>query len=277
MARIVIVGSTSAVGQACGARLSVVHEVAYAGRQDADYPFDLETPDLAAFEAARFDVVLITAADFGGPSAQEMARAERVNALGTLALCELAQKVGATQVVLISTISSTYSPGDAYYNAYALSKRHGEELAALYCATHGLALTILRPTQLYDTAGRCRKHQALLYSMIDKARAGEDITLYGTNDAVRNYLFLDDLCELVGRAIAQPVTGLYHCASQDMRLSEIAQTLQHIFESKGIVRFLADKPDIVSLPPIAGESAFTRLAFQPTTLADGIRAIRRRS
>lgn len=244
-----VIGSTSVIGQAIAHGLAQLGPVQTAGRRDADVFFDLSQPDRVPASVPPFDVVVLAAADFGGPGIDDLIRAEQVNAVGTLAACQLAQRSGARHLILISSVSASYMPHNIYYSIYSLSKRHSEELASLFCSAHGIALTILRPSQVYDAAGACRTHQPLLYAFADQAQAGNDISLFGNNDARRNYLHLDDLVQICTRVAATTTTGLFNCVHPDSpALSEIAQAALSAFGQQGQVRFLRDRPDVPDLP-----------------------------
>lgn len=274
--KILIVGSTSAIARALAARLASLGEVKMAGRRDADIFIDLSIPDDFSSVKQSFDVVVHAAADFGGPADEDISRAELVNAVGTLSVCRLARQVGARHVVLISSISAVYRRDDPYYGIYALSKRHGEELAEFFCAERGIALTVLRPTQIYDAAGACRRHQGLLYEMVDRAQAGEDIRIHGSHDARRNYLFLDDFVEICHRVIDMTLTGSYTCAHpQSATLSRLAAVAFAAFGRGGMFRFVPEKPDLADLPPIGDFRLYEEISYAPCIdVHDGVARIR---
>ena len=263
--RSLVIGSTSTLGQALGQALTQLGEVRFAGRREADIPFDLSDWQAPAHVSERFDLVVLAAADFGGPGADDLVRAELVNSVGTLAACRLAKHCGARQVILLSSLSALYQPGDRYYGAYSLSKRHAEEVAALFCAQQGLELTVLRLSQVYDSQARCRRHQPLLYAIADNARAGQAQPFYGTLDARRNYLHLDDLGEICTRVAAQHVSGTFTCAHpEDLRLSQIARTAFEVFATPERISFDASKPDLPDLPMANGcETLYQRIGYWP--------------
>ncbi|MBV6288747.1 NAD-dependent epimerase/dehydratase family protein [Pseudomonas aegrilactucae] len=252
-----VIGSTSVIGKALASGLSCLGPVKTAGRRDADFFLDLSQPDNAAPITEGFDVVVLAAADFGGNSVEDLIRAEQVNVLGTLAACRMAQQCGAQHLIVLSSVFASHTPADHHYSIYSLSKRHAEEVASLFCKQHGLALTLLRPSQVYDAAGACRTHQPLLYVMADNAQAGRDITLFGNNDARRNYLHLDDLVQICTRVAQATVTGLFNCVHPSSpRLSEIAHAAVSAFGQQAEVRFLRDKPDVPDLPHQPVDVAF---------------------
>jgi nucleoside-diphosphate-sugar epimerase len=247
-----------------------------AGRRNADIWFDLAQWDCRPEINEKFDTVIHVAADFGGSTNDDFVRAELVNATGTLSACRLAQHLNAQHLVLLSSIFATYRSGDPYYGIYALSKRHGEEAAQFFCAERGMALTVLRPSQVYDAAGECRRHQPLLYVMADQAQAGRDISLYGTHDARRNYLYLDDLAEICYRIVKSRHTGTFTCVHpQSVKLSEVAHAAFLAFGKGGGVKFMADKPDLSDIPVVDDDTLYRKIDYWPTIgIGEGFRRIK---
>lgn len=262
--KILIVGSSSSIGYSICEYLEHLGQVKFAGRQNADFFCDLTHWDTKPTVTESFDVVVHVAADFGGTATEDFIRAELVNAVGTLSVCRLAEDCHAKHLILLSSISATYRPGDPYYGIYALSKKHAEEAALLFCSERSLALTILRPSQVYDAQGKCRKHQPLLYSMADKAQAGENIYLYGTHDPLRNYLYLEDLAKVCSRVVETRTTGVFDCVHpQNPRLSEVAGAAFLAFANGGSVQFQADKPNLLDLPSTTNSSLYEEIGFFP--------------
>jgi len=158
-------------------------EVITAGRQNCDIRLDLNAPE-AIDLPGDLDVVINTAASFGGAGFDDFVRAESVNGLGVLRLCDACVRARTRHLVLISSIFAGLDQSSGYYSIYALSKRHGDELAQLFCSNARLPLAILRPSQFYGDGDAQRKHQPFLSSIVDKAAAGEEIQIYGTHDAL---------------------------------------------------------------------------------------------
>lgn len=274
---ILLVGSTSVVGSAISDRIRPFANVKRAGRVDADYVLDLSCPASLPRIEDRFDLVISAAADFGGPSHADLARAETVNSVGALSVCALAEQTGAKQVLLISSVSASFQPGDPNHGIYSISKRHGEELAAYFCTDKGIALTILRPSQIYDAEGKCRRHQRVPYEFADRAQAGEDILLQGNHDARRNFLFLEDFAEVCSRVIQREIEGVFTVKHpRDVKLSEIASAAFRAFGRGGEVRFLPDRPDIPDLPHLGSSEIYGLIGYEPAVdMAEGMAAIRR--
>lgn len=274
--RILIAGSSSSIGRAFAEGFRDRAKVMTVGRQRADFRFDLTRWDCQPKIDGEFDVVIQVAADFGGGKDEDFIRAELVNAVGTLSVCRLAQHVHAKQYVLLSSIFAAYRPEDPYYGIYALSKRHSEEVARFFCMEREIALTILRPSQVYDARGDCRKHQALLYTMADRAARGQDIVIRGSCDARRNYLHLIDLTEICWRVLKGSHVGTYTCAHpSSVRLSEMAAAAFAAFGRGGRVHFLTDEPDLADLPLIDDDALYPLINYSPSIdIREGFRLIR---
>jgi nucleoside-diphosphate-sugar epimerase len=262
--RILIVGGTSSVGSALLRTLPVTDTVITAGRKNCDIKLDLSDPASKFSFPSDLDVIIHTASQFGIHTDKEILDTEEVNVVGTLKLCQVAVQSGAKHFVLISSIYSVLERHAKNYNFYALSKRQAEEVATLYCSNHNLPLTILRPSPLYGSDDKFRVHQPFLYTMIDKAQKGEDITLYGSNDASKNYLHIDDLTEIITRVIRMKMEGTYACSNTtDVTYSQIAKAAFETFKKGGNVYFLKDKPDIRSDIFEKNYSLYDKIGFYP--------------
>lgn len=273
--KVVIVGGTSSIAVALKPKLTPFCEVITAGRNNCDIDLDLSDDLEKIVLPEDVDVVIHTAAHFGGNLAHEIIDAENINVIGTLKLCEAAVNAKVKYFIYISSIFASLPPEAPNYSIYALSKKQSEELATYYCGLHHLPLIILRPSHLYGTQPSFRKHQPFFYSIIDKARNSEDLMLYGTNDPIRNYLFMDDLSEIIIKVIQQKVTGIYSCTQMtDVSYSQIGEAAYKVFETSGNVIFLEDKPNIPSFEYDKDDALYQKIGFYPqVSLEEGIRKI----
>jgi nucleoside-diphosphate-sugar epimerase len=276
---VLIVGSTSTVGRAIGAHLNPDCRVSYAGRSNADYSIDLESDDSKAMAGARFDTVINVAAGFSGSSPHDFIRAAFLNTVGALRVCRIATEVFASHVVLMSSASADLPIEHSLYNVYASSKRHGDELADLYCRKFCMPLAIIRPTQIYDAAGACRKHQSTFYRIVDEASKGSDIMLEGAHDPLRNYIFLDDLSKVVKRVVELRATGIFRCAGpSNTSLGDLARETFSVFKQSGDVLFDKSLPAIEDLALDGYQAEILRKQIgvaATTTLTEGLQAIKR--
>lgn len=243
--RILIVGGTSNLAHALTPILSEFAEVITAGRTDCDVHLDLTEP-LERFEVPEYiDVVINTAANFGDKSSEGLLQAENINVLGVLKLCQLCTHLQVKQLIQISSIFAGLDKHSRFYSIYSLSKKHADELAELYSSMFGLPLTILRPSQFYGVGESYRKHQPFLFSIIDKAAIDEDILIYGKNDALRNFIHVEDVAKIIALVIQHKIKGTYSCmAMQNVSYSEVAKAAIAAFGSKSTIKFNSEQPDI---------------------------------
>lgn len=245
MKKVAIVGGTSSLAKSLIPVLKKNGEVVTLGRENCDIYCDLQAGIDSIVIPENIDTVVHIAAAFKGNTDEEIIETEDVNSIGTLKICMASKKASVKHLVLISSQSAVLDENSPYYGVYSISKKHSEELAAYYCKSNNIELTILRPSQIYDEKGEFRKHQPLIYLMADNAQDGKDIAIYGQNDALRNYIHAEDLAEIIVRTIECQCKGVYSCNyPKDYRLSEIASAAQTSFNNGGKIVFLDDKADI---------------------------------
>jgi nucleoside-diphosphate-sugar epimerase len=273
--RVLLIGANSMAGEAIRAGLQGRAEVLTAGRGGAEVYFDLAGDDFPQLRDT-CDAAVLCAASFGADDEEGMLANARINALGTLRGTVLAARTGCRHVVYLSSIFAIEHPENGYFGSYGLSKRQGEENAALFCRVNGIKFAALRSSQLYDAAGRGRRHQPLLYRIIDCARAGEEVALYGRRDPLRNFLYVEDLAEIVARVLEREVVGVFPCVHpRSHRLSEIAGLAFRAFSQPERIRFVPEKPDIATVFIPADHSLYELIGYAPETeLAAGLARIR---
>ena len=111
--------------------------------------------------------------------------------------------------------------------------------------------------------------------MIDKAENGEDITIYGSNDALRNYIYIDDLVKIIEKVVQNKIEGIYSCMYPiDLTYSQIAKAAILAFNSKGRIFFLKNKPDIPNNIFEKDGSLYKKIGFYPQiSIKDGMKKI----
>ena len=241
----VITGGKSSIARSLLPKLKAYGEVLTAGRNDCDLLLDLKNNSSPLTLPNNVDCIIHTAAAFGGKSVEDIIETESVNVLGTLAVCAASKKANAKHFIYISSIFALIPATSPFYSAYSLSKRHSEELLELYCNLNNIALTIIRPSQLFGDTDDFRKHQPFIYSIADKAQANAEILINGTNDPKRNFLHIEDLAEVLTRVAVRKIIGKFSCMyPEDYTFTRIAQAAINAFESLSTIQFRHDQPDI---------------------------------
>jgi len=237
---LLIIGASSVVAQAVIPRLRKDYTIITAGRQECDVKCDVGE---GVSIAKAVDAVVNFAASFGGADGLDAVEAARVNVLGVARICEAARKAETTQVVLISSIFAALPEDDPQFSLYALTKRQGDELAAAYCRRIGVSLAVLRLARVYGDTDVFRKGQPFLYSLVDKAQAGDDVTLYGDHDVRRSYIHAADVAEIICRVIEEKISGSFNCLClPEETYGSIYKAAQKAFGCGGRLAFLRDRP-----------------------------------
>ncbi|MCG2629685.1 NAD(P)-dependent oxidoreductase [Bradyrhizobium sp. WYCCWR 13023] len=241
--RVLIIGGTSALAQAVIPLLRERYDVLTAGRRGCEVELDLcsdhvQIPD-------RIDCVVNMAAAFDGNELPDTLQIMNVNVLGLMKLCHASSRANTKHFVHISSIFSDLANDSPFFGAYALSKRHSEDVAQFCARKFRLPVAVLKPSQIYGVGESFRKHQPFLYTIMDKAERNEDIDIFGSNDPLRNFIHADDIAKIISAIIAMKIEGVYRCVNPDnVRYSQIAAAAISAFASTSKVRFLTDKPDI---------------------------------
>jgi nucleoside-diphosphate-sugar epimerase len=137
---------------------------------------------------------------------------DEVNARGTLALAEAAERAGVRTFVFLSSIAvngtSTerrppFSEDDSFAGrgAYALSKRRAEEGLATLSERAGLGVTVVRPPLVY---GHPAKGNVAL--LLDAMRRGLPLPLASVDNR-RAFVAVDTLVDFIAARLTRPGAG----------------------------------------------------------------------
>jgi len=170
--------------------------------------------------------------------------AEQVNARGTAAVLEGARLAGIDRVVYASTIwvysdteettvsETTLLPPPAHL--YTATKLAGELYCKSYQELYGINYTILRFGIPYGPRAR---EAAVIPAFVNKAFAGEPLTLSGDGLQSRRFVYVEDLAEGVVAGLGQIAENrVYNLSSdEDVTIRQIAELVQEIVGNTEIV------------------------------------------
>jgi UDP-glucose 4-epimerase len=240
---------------------------------------DLLDPDVLRDAAAGCDVIvhLAAAADVG-LVAKDPAAAERLNARGTLNVLEAARATGA-RVVYASTIwvySDVVQPDvdeDSLLalpsHLYTATKLAGEMYCRSYGELYDVPTTILRFGIPYGPRAR---PAAVLPIFVNKALAGEPLTIAGDGLQTRRFVYVEDLADGVVRALASEATGrVYNLVSEeDTSVRDIAETVRAVVGDVEITYVEGRSGDFAGAR-VSGERAARELGWRARTpFAEGV-------
>jgi UDP-glucuronate 4-epimerase len=161
------------------------------------------------FERERFDGVVHLAALAGvRPSLERPAVYADVNVHGSTVIFEAAARHGLPRVVFASS-SSVYGertggpfregdPVERPVSPYAATKRAGELVAHTFHHANGLSVTCAR---IFTAFGPRQRPDLAIRRFAERMSRGESVPIYGDGSAVRDFTFVEDLVDGLGRAL----------------------------------------------------------------------------
>lgn len=268
--RILITGGNSTVARFLKPLLRDNYDIITLGRANCDINCDLL--DLDFMFPKDVDVVIHTAASFGGETNEDIFKTEEFNVMATLNLCQKLSESKVKHFIHISSIFTYLDPKSKFYSIYSLSKRHSEDIVQFSLNRASIPYTILRPSQLYGNDPVFKKHQPFFFRILDQASKGEQIKLYGKNNPKRNYLHINDFVLILSKVIEEGVFGEFDCSYPlNTSYEEIARIAFEISNHIPNIKYLTDKIDIDDNVFEIKEDLYLRLATHPRiTLKEGI-------
>ena len=135
------------------------------------------------------------------------------NVVQTLMLMKLCVKAGVKRIVFISS-ASVYGKQDVFpifedastdpISSHGIHKLTIEKYLQLYKFHHGLDCKIMRLSNPFGPGQRVTERQGFIAIAIGKILAGEDIVIRGEGEDIRDYVYIDDVCDalyLLGRCV----------------------------------------------------------------------------
>jgi UDP-glucose 4-epimerase len=232
--------------------------------------------DLAAVRkaVAGCDAVahLAAAADVGEVAADPVA-AEQLNSRGTFNVLEAARSEGVPRVIYASTIwvysesEGRVDEGVALHpptHLYTATKLAGELYCRSYSELFGIETTILRFGIPYGPRARAA---AVVPSFVRKALGGEPLSIAGTGEQTRRFVYVEDLAEGVVRALAPAAANRTYnlVSSNDVSVREVADTVRSLVGDVEIVHTPGRAGDFGGGAEISGERAALELGWYPDT------------
>jgi UDP-glucose 4-epimerase len=170
--------------------------------------------------------------------------AEQVNSRGTAAVLEAARRAGVKRVAYASTIwvYSDCAPDQVDEETllappshlYTSTKLAGELYCKAYQELYGINYTILRFGIPYGPRAR---EAAVIPAFVNKALAGDPLTLSGDGLQSRKFVYVEDLADGVASALDDAaVNRVFNLASDEsVTIKQIAETIQELIGGVEIV------------------------------------------
>ncbi|HUO69220.1 MAG TPA: NAD-dependent epimerase/dehydratase family protein [Solirubrobacteraceae bacterium] len=206
--------------------------------------------------------------------------AERVNARGTVTVLEACRRAGVKRIVYASTIwvysdcadeavdEDTLLPAPSHL--YTSTKLAGELYCKAYQELYGIDYTILRFGIPYGPRAR---EAAVIPAFVNKAFAGEPLTLAGDGMQSRRFVYVEDLADGVALGLGDVATNrIYNLASdENVTIKQIAETVQQLIGNVEIVHTPA-RPGDFGGKVVCSKRALDELGWSAATpFSEGVR------
>lgn len=155
---------------------------------------------------------------------------------------------------------------------YGWSKQMMENSILYVHRTAGLKYLIVRPSNPYGHGQNIHAKQGLIAVALGKILAGEPITVWGDGSNVRDYIYIDDLCEAVAQLLEKDVcnTTLNIGSGVGTSINDIIASLKGVVSEEVKVDYLpARSVDVAHMILDTTElKKYVSIAYTP--LKDGI-------
>ncbi len=128
----------------------------------------------------------------------------------------------------IFTEKSNYAPS----SPYAASKAAADHLALSYARTYGLSVTVSHASNNY---GGHQHTEKLIPRMIQRCLTGEDLTVYGSGEQVRDWLYVEDHSEAIYFILSRGKKGQVYNVGGENELTNL-EVIDHIIQRLSEIR-----------------------------------------
>jgi UDP-glucose 4-epimerase len=139
----------------------------------------------------------------------------RTNVLGTFTVFDAARRTNVSRFIFASSgavLAAAIPPlredmAPAPKSPYGASKLYGEGITAAGDAFRMVGIS-LRFSNVYGP--HCRHKKSVVASFLSRALAGQPLVIYGDGRQTRDFIYVEDICAAIERALGSDEGGVYH-------------------------------------------------------------------
>lgn len=292
MAKIIVTGGAGFIGSHIVDRLRVNHDVQViddlSSGSKANLPegivlheLDIRSPKAAeVVEREKPDVIVHAAAQISVRISMDKPSLDTdVNVTGLVnILTPLRERTG-THVVFLSSGGACYGEQDLFpapeshpirpESVYGLSKRVGEMYLEFWSRVWGVTSTSLRLSNVYGPRQNPHGEAGVVAIFCERLLAGKDITIYGTGEQTRDFVFVGDVAEAVHKSVETRAVGEFNIGTaKETSVNTLATTLRDEACPKAQIHHAAAKPGEQMRSVIDNTKAGKVLSWAPTVQID---------
>lgn len=159
-------------------------------------------------------------------------------------------------------------------SAYGQSKLTLENYLNFYARTTSLDVNILRISNPYGPGQHSWRVQGIVAVAIGCLQYDRTLKIYGSGDAVRDYIYIDDVIDAMLLASHQSGSSLVNISSQQgYSILEIVQTIEKITGKTIKKEFIPNRPGDVKVNVLSNQKAHEIYSWSPKiSLEEGLYA-----
>lgn len=194
---------------------------------------------------------------------------------------------GINQIVFTSSGGTVY--GDTYpdrpftendltnpVSPYGIGKLAIENYLHYFNKSHGLNYTVLRIANPYGGRQRNNRQQGIIPVVISNIVNDLPITVYGDGTMVRDYIYIDDLVDIIAKSLAKDLKhNIYNVGNNaGVSVNELIQMAERIIGKKAILKYQEQPATFVQTSVLDSSRIKNELRnIQSTTLYDGLKNV----
>lgn len=281
--KVLITGGSGFVGMNLMPRLSQSYDVLAIGTTASPPPIaskriDLTRTDFSFLKNLSPDYVVHLAGYSSPQLSSDHTNTMQLNGAITVQFLEALRKKNVKKFIFMSTALlyadsevpvSEDSPLNRTRNAYCASKALAED-ACMKLMEKGFPITIFRASNMYGPHQRWKDRPTLIPQIIVQAIRERRITILNTTP-IRDWLYVDDACDAIMKALTSPATGIFNLGSgKGVSVGDIVSLIQKM--SPCTVTNLQKKVNGPKMVVCDIHKITEETGWKPTTvLKDGLR------
>ena len=145
------------------------------------------------------------------------------NLIGSVKLLNAMKKNDCKKIIFISSGGTVYgnptivpTPENVELKpicSYGINKVAIENYIYMFHKLHNFDYLILRVSNLYGTRQNNEGAQGLINTLMNKIGNQEEITIWGDGNVTRDFIYVEDLCNLIQKAITKNINGIFNAGS----------------------------------------------------------------
>lgn len=196
------------------------------------------------------------------------------NVSGTLNLLQAARESGNIRFLQVGTdeVYGSLGPTGFFteetpldpHSPYSASKAAADHLVAAFGHTYGLPVITTRCSNNY---GPYQFPEKMIPLMINNARHGKPLPVYGDGSNVRDWLHVEDHCRAIWMALTKGAAGrVYNIGGNSERtnLQVVKAILKHLGKPESLISFVKDRPGHDFRYAIDASRSKNELGWTPT-------------